>query len=162
MTFGKRQEVRKPKNIRNYVVWLLGRREHSEHELRKRLVQRGCDTAEIEDALKFVKEYDYQSDTRYASMKARSESSRRGNRRISMVLAQKGIAKTEVEEQIATLAPESERAIAAVGRFEGKPLDQKLRQKVWRFLASRGFTSSAISAAVKHLLSVREDALDHR
>lgn len=33
----ERKKPRKPKDIRNYVVWLLGRREYSEHELRERL-----------------------------------------------------------------------------------------------------------------------------
>lgn len=141
----------KPKNIRNYVIWLLGRREHSEHELRTRLKQRGCDQAEIDDALQFVQENGYQSDGRYAAMKARADAGRRGNRRIEFALADKGIAKEQIEEQLATLAPEEDRAIAAVTRFEGKIVDQKLKQKVWRFLGSRGFSSSAIKAAIAHL-----------
>lgn len=148
------QKPSKPKNIRNYVVWLLGRREHSEQELRKRLTQRGCDTIEIDDALAYVKEHGFQSDERYASMKVRSDANRRGDRRIRATLKQKGIDKEQIEEKLATLIPETERAITAVSRFEGKPLDQKLRQKVWRFLASRGFAGSTISAAVKHLQAV--------
>lgn len=141
----------KPKNIRSYLIWLLGRREYSEHELRKRLQQRECEPHEIEDAVNFVKECGYQSDSRYAAVKARAESRRRGDRQIRNTLTNKGIAKEEIEEQIANLAPEAERAIAAVSRFEGKELDQKLKEKVWRFLASRGFSSSAIRAAVEHL-----------
>jgi regulatory protein len=148
----------KPKNIRNYVVWLLGRREHSEHELRKRLAQRGCEPHEIDDAITFVKSYGYQSDQRYASMKARVEARRHGNRRVQFALASKGVAKDEIEEQISALAPESDRAIAAVNRFEGQVLDQKLKQKVWRFLGSRAFSSSAIRAAIDHLQAVLAQA----
>lgn len=146
-----RMESRKPKNVRNYVMWLLGRREHSEHELRQRLKQRGCEPHEIDDAIEFVKSYGFQSDERFAAMKARSEARRRGNRRIKSALAAKGIAEEQIEEQIAQLEPEPDRAIAAVSRFEGQPLDQKLRAKIWHYLRYRGFGSDAIRAAVAHL-----------
>ena len=147
----------KPKNIRNYVVWLLGRREYSEHEIRQRLTQRECTSEEIDDALQFVKSYGYQSDERYAAMKARAESKRRGNRRIEYTLASKGIAKEEIEDQLANLEPETDRAIAAVSRFEGQALEQKLKEKIWRFLSSRGFGSSAIKAAIEHLREILEE-----
>lgn len=158
MTFARpNTPVRKPKNIRNYVVWLLGRREHSEHELRCKLAQRGCDEAEIVDALAYVKEYGFQCDDRYAAMKAKADSRRRGNRQISRTLASKGIAAEKIEEQIADLQPEDRRAIEFVSRYEGKPIDVKLKQKIWRQLGSRGFGSNAIRAAIQHLKATPAD-----
>ena len=142
---------RKPKNIRNYVLWLLGRREWGEHELRTRLARRGCEAQEIDEALAYAKEQGFQSDTRYASMRARIDSSRRGNRRISYALKGKGISPDTIEQAISDLDPEADRAIAAVSRFEGATLDWRSKQKVWRFLGQRGFTPEAIRAAVAHL-----------
>lgn len=150
----ERKKPRKPKDIRNYVVWLLGRREYSEHELRERLAQRECEPHEIDEVIKWAQSNGYQSDSRYASMKARSEANRRGDRWIQYTLSSKGIAKEEIEEQIANLPSESERAVAAVSRFEGQPLDYKFKQKIWRFLGSRGFSPDAIRAAVEHLQEV--------
>jgi SOS response regulatory protein OraA/RecX len=60
---------------------------------------RRCEPAEIDDAIGFAKECGYQSDTRYASMKARNDAGRRGNRTIIFSLSKNGIAKEEIENE---------------------------------------------------------------
>ena len=144
---------------RDYIIYLLGRREYSEAELRTRLKTReGVTSPEMEEALAFVKEHGLQSDARYAASKARMESRRKGNRSIARTLNAQGIDSERITEELAALAPETERVIAAVRRYEGKRVDQALKGKVWRFLVSRGFSSGAIDAALTHLRDAARQA----
>ncbi len=149
---------RKRLTPREYIVFLLGRREYSELEVRQRLKQRGCEEAEIEDAVSFSKELGIQSDTRYATIKARSEGRRKGNRSIRRTLSQQGIETEQIDQELNELAPETERVLGAIKRFEGKPLDLKLKAKIWRFLMSRGFSRDAIESAFAHLKADPEAA----
>lgn len=146
----------KPKqSSKRYAVWLLSRREYSAAELRTKMIMRGYTAEEADEAMAFVTEHQFQSDERYAGMKARSTAHRAGNRRIAMVLKQKGIEEEIATSQIASLAPEDERAIEAASKFRRQiaeaGMTQELSQKIWRFLSYRGFSSQAIKAAMAAL-----------
>jgi regulatory protein len=136
---------------RDYLLFLLSRREYSEKELRTKLKLRTCTTLEVEEALGFIKELDLQSDARYASSKARAEARRKGNRSIRHVLASKGISAEQIALELQALPPEADRVLDAVRRFERKPLDLKLKGKVWRFLTARGFSQDAVKTGIAHL-----------
>jgi regulatory protein len=142
------------KRCRNYVLWLLGRREWSLKELRTRLKQKGYPLDIATDCLDQLAQLGLQSDTRFALSRARFQASRKGNRQISYDLSNKGISPELQDEALGTLEPEIDRVFHAASRFEGKPLTPELRAKAWRFLASRGFSSSAIKAAVARLAEV--------
>jgi len=136
---------------KRYLAWLLSRREYSAKQLRTKLKQKGYEPEAIEDALTLMQSYKFQSDERYAQMRARNDAPRSGDRRVRARLAESGIEPELAAEQIAQLAPESDRAMNLVGRFEGKPYDEALKTKVWRFLAYRGFSSEAIRHVLSHL-----------
>lgn len=142
---------RKRLSPRDYLIFLLGRREYSELELRQKLKLRECSDLEIDDAIAFVKELQLQSDERYAQSKARTDGRRKGNRVIRQNLSRQGISSERIEQELQNIPAESERAIEVAHRFEGKKLDLKTKGKVWRFLAYRGFSSDAIKTALNHL-----------
>lgn len=135
----------------SYTLWLLGQRDYSASELRKKLAFKEYTPEEIEAALAYVQENHYQDDTRYARVKAEAKARKLGNRRIRQTLAEKGIEAEVISAQLEQMDPETERVISAVSRFEGKPLTPEQRQKVFRFLAYRGFSSAATKAAFSHL-----------
>jgi len=136
---------------REYLLFLLSRREYSEQELRSRLKVRACTSSEIDEALCIIKELDLQSDVRYAGAKARAEGRRKGNRSVRQVLRNKGIATDQINLELAALPPEGDRVLQAVRRFENKLLDAKLKDKVWRFLMARGFSADSIKNGIAHL-----------
>jgi len=136
---------------KRYLAWLLSRREYSAHQLRTKLKQKGYEPAAIEEALELMQSYKYQSDERYAQMRARNDAPRSGDRGVRARLAASGIDADLAAEQISQLAPEADRAKELVKRFAGKPYDEALKTKVWRFLAYRGFSSDAIKRALAHL-----------
>jgi len=137
--------------IKNYVLWLLGQREYSAKQLRSRLKLKGYGVAEIEELLTLLQTYNYQSDERFAEVVVRTGSARLGNRGVQAKLMAGGVDEEIASAQLSQLAPEADRARALVERFEGKLLDEQLRNKVWRYLTYRGFSSSSIRQAVSHL-----------
>lgn len=145
---------------RSYMLWLLSRRDYSALQLRERLRLRGYEEADVEAAIALAQSYNYQSDTRYAQGRVRSDAPRMGDRRLRAQLARSGIDVDVAREQLQDLAPENERVLQLLGRFEGRSLDEGLRAKVWRFLAYRGFSSSAIRAALAHLAQTAPNGED--
>lgn len=146
-----RRKPSPPKNPRQYALSLLVRREWGAEELRKRLIQKGLDAVVVEDTLAFLQEHGLQSDARFVASRARGLSSRKGNRAIVQDLRQKGVEPELIEAEVSVLDDEHERAKHAARRFEGKMLDESLKAKVWRFLASRGFSSGAIKSALRYI-----------
>jgi regulatory protein len=150
-----KKEKEKPRqSSKSYALWHLSRREFSAAELRKKIIQRGYSEQEADEAMAFVQEHNYQSDERYAGMKARSTAHRSGNRKIQMVLRTKGVEDTVVQEQIEALPPEAERAVEAIEKFrklaEGG-VSRELSTKIWRYLGYRGFSGDAIKRAIDAL-----------
>jgi len=151
---------RKPRqSAKNYGVWLLGRREWSEKELRARFALKGYESAEIEEAIQFLKAYGLQSDARFAGSKVRTNAGRAGNAKILQQLKLAGISQDVAQEALESSAPELERAFAVLQRrFAGRPADLETRTRAWRFLASRGFGGSTIEKAWRQF---KEAASDH-
>lgn len=146
-----RRQASPPKNPRQYALSLLVRREWGAAELKQRLTQKGLAEDVVEDTLAFLQEHGLQSDERFVASRARGLSSRKGNRAIVMHLKQKGVEPELIEAEVSELGDEHERAKHAARRFEGRLFDEALKAKVWRFLASRGFSSGAIKSALRHI-----------
>lgn len=142
------------RSAQSYALWLLSRREYSAKELAAKLTQRGYPAEAAAEAVTWAQSHGFQNDTRFAESSARSHSRRMGDRRVAAELAEKGISRELAAQQLEELQPEGERAVDIARRFEGKPLDEALKAKVWRFLAYRGFSSGAIKAAIAHLKDV--------
>lgn len=154
-TDASRGKKEKPsQSSKSYAVWHLSRREFSAAELRKKIILRGYSEEEADEAIAFVQANNFQSDERYAGMKARSTAHRAGNRKIQMVLRTKGVDETVAQAQIETLAPEAERAVEATERFRklaAGGVTRELSAKVWRYLSYRGFSPDAIKQALQRL-----------
>jgi regulatory protein len=142
----------KPKQpAKRYMIWLLSRQDYSAKALRDKLLSKEYPLDEVDTALAWAQENGYQSDERYARVRANSTSQKQGNRRLTMGLQQKGIAADLAKAQLENLPPEEERVLNVVRKFEGKPLTQELRQKIYRFLGTRGFMGKPVKTAFRHL-----------
>lgn len=138
-----------------YAVWLLARQDYSAAALRRKLGSKGYDETEVEDAMAFVIGNRYQDDGRFAEQRSRGIENRAGNRRIEMTLRQKGIEAGLAKSQVQQLAPEEERVLHAVAKFQAQAkrdgMSQELKLKIYRFLAYRGFSSKAIRTGIESL-----------
>lgn len=158
-TFNRKRsgfDKEKPKQpARKYAIWLLSKWEYSAEVLKRKLVLRGYSQEEAADAISFAVENGFQSDERYACSKARAAQNRAGDLKIALALKQKGISPEVSKSQIAALPPEEERARRAASKFKSQLANQgmnaDLKQKIYRSLGSRGFSSKSVKAAIDEL-----------
>lgn len=139
----------------NAALNLLARREHSQTELRQKLTKRFPDDSDsIETVLQRLIDAGLQSDERFAEALFRSQVSRsRGPIRILHEARQKGI-QGEMEHQIGAcdidwfeLARQ-----AAERKLSSDDLrDPKVKARLARFLAYRGFDSEQVWQVLGHL-----------
>lgn len=137
------------------AIRLLSRREHGTFELFEKLLRKGHDKQEIQDALVDCQQRGFLSDARYTEQLCRV----RMNQGVGPLRIQQELQARRVEESLIeqTLAVGQEewvcRARAVVlKKFRGvkAPTFEQL-QKQKRFLAYRGFPNEIIAKAIKEL-----------
>lgn len=134
----------------------LGRREHSAQQLRRKLVSRGYDEDTAAEAVGELSERGWQSDSRFAEMLIRS----RVNQGYGRMYIEGDLRVAGVPDAEATAALEAadvdwtQAAIDLHARKYGKaPEAMAERNKQYRYLAGRGFTSDQIRKALKGAVS---------
>ncbi len=132
----------------------LVRREHSQAELRRKLLQRYDSNNVIEQVLQQLVEQRLQSDARFTEIYIRMRAERGyGPVRINDELQQRGISDAIIAEFLeADDAMWFDYAKAVWKKKYGKQLPQSYheRAKQMRFLQYRGFTMAQINAVVKN------------
>ena len=119
----------------------LARRDYSERGLRERLIRAGVEPGPLEEAITELREVGLLDDERFAGRRARALAERgKGNAAIRMDL--RGIDAELVEDALAELEPERERAARIVSRRGSSP-------KTARLLASRGFDREVVELAAE-------------
>jgi regulatory protein len=119
----------------------LARRPLSEHELEERLVRRGVAPAARGDVRRTLTSAGYLDDAKVAAGRAALLAERgSGDELIRHDLLGRGISSEAIEEAVAGLAPEAERAREVVRRRGGGAATA-------RWLAARGFDQEAVEAA---------------
>ena len=146
----------------NTAVRLLTRRDHTSFEILQKLGQRGFDGRIIERVLAECRRLEYIDDERTARIYI-GQLARRGFgfRRIRLELRKKGLTGERFEIILNERRAEiDEREIAhkvmlkKMKSFESVEDLQKRRDKMYRFLYSRGFDASVISEVIKKLPKV--------
>jgi regulatory protein len=158
-------------HLRNRALRALAMRECSVAKLREKLVEEaakqtanslagtsleGSEQLDIIEAVMALLEADgYVSDARFSESRARSLSGRgKGQFVIAQKLSEAGVPKDIKREQMQALELDIDWGANALGLLQRKfakesTLDAAQRAKAQRFLASRGFNSTAIRFALK-------------
>ncbi|MHA7881049.1 MAG: regulatory protein RecX [Saccharospirillum sp.] len=139
----------------NTALNLLARREHSQQELREKLLRRYPEAVErIEQTLTQLVEQGLQDDQRFAEAFVRSRVQRgHGPVRICFDARQRGV-ETRVKDALSDAEIdwfESAAAIAERKLGSADPSDRKTQARLYRFLAQRGFQPDHIRHAVDSL-----------
>ena len=140
--------------IRQRAFRLLARREHSEHELRQKLIARGAVSEHLERLLPALKADNYLSDQRFTDALVRNRIERgQGPLKIRYELNQKGVAAELIELAVDETDPMWVKQLRSVWskKFNNdmpKNYEQWARQA--RFLQTRGFTTEQIRAVVSY------------
>ena len=137
---------------------ILSLRDHSEAELRRKLAGKGYEEQGIEESVARLKELGYLDDLRFARSFASSalRNGRGYGGRLKLELSRRGVAPGIVSEVLAELSAEyDERELLAqlierrYPAFDAATAPDKEKRKVVGYLQRRGFSLSAIFAALK-------------
>jgi regulatory protein len=142
-------------SVRGAALTLLGRRDYTAAELTQRLLDKGHDAGEVAEQIESLVADGTINEQRIAEVHVRvaSQIKGRGRMRIRQELLARGIAKSVVEAVLAGIPADDESA--AIQKFLSRKrvpeqLDQRARNKVFQQLMRKGFTSDAISKALRH------------
>lgn len=125
----------------NYALYLLSKRDYSEKELRHKLTLKEYEEQEIEQAVERAKENGWQSDERFCAGYIRYRSRQGiGALRLKQELRLKGIADWQIEDELDKAEIDwYELAETVFEKKRPNRWDLKAKQKMWRFMISRGF-----------------------
>lgn len=143
-----------PERLRGIAFAMLARREHSQKEMRTKLISYGADKADVDALLAELSERNYQSDERMSGVLLR-ESLRKGQgkRRLQHTLKKHNISADMLEEELADVDWLVEAVRLRCKRFgEELPIDQKQKARQLRFLQYRGFGADVCYKAIKMTL----------
>lgn len=138
--------------IWNSTIRMLSMREHSRHELRRKLIQRHFDENDIDQVLDRLQSEGLQNDARFVEQYIRS----RGNKgygpiRIRMELKEKGISDELSVVGLEASETDWNKLIRNVKnkKFKGKiAADWNEKSKQMKFLEYRGFTHEQIRSCM--------------
>ena len=148
-------------------IKLLGARDHSSAELRRKLAERDVDPDTTDAVLSELAEHRYVDDARYARLYAEQRANRgHGPRSIESKLAERGLSPSDVAAALDELGADwTERAEAALtAKFRDDQIadpEPRVRAKVARFLQGRGFSAGdsmrAVDAARSRIVAAAND-----
>ena len=78
-------------SAKSYAIFFLAKREYSQKELYTKMKQKEYPEDEIQEALEWIIENNYQSDERYAIAKTKYRANSDGNLKLKQALQEKGI-----------------------------------------------------------------------
>ncbi|WP_028357876.1 recombination regulator RecX [Brackiella oedipodis] len=139
-------------NLLAKAVAILSRREHSEAELRQKLLKFSTDRAEIDAVITRLQKENWQSDQRFVQAFVHSHDFKWGSRKILDALKPHDLSTQQIQEvQEQLRESEYDRAYAVWSRkFAHKPcLTLKDKAKQIRFLSARGFSADVVYKIVK-------------
>jgi regulatory protein len=146
----------------------LARRDHSESELRRALLERGHEDEEVEAALRRLRSEGYLDDGSFAERYARSRLAGRGlgRLRVRQGLRQRGVERGTAEAGLSAAlrdVPEADVLEAVARRYwRQRTRDEpalRLR-KLWAFLLRRGFPASLVNERLRALWPRWQDAIE--
>lgn len=136
----------------SYTLWLLGRRDYSERELRERLARKETPLADVERVIDRLRDLDLIDDAKVGALLVRSKQRKKGIFALRRALRRKGIegetARKALEPVTDATQLAAARAILAKHAWRFEDRDSKARSRAFAFLARRGFPPDVAGAAV--------------
>lgn len=133
---------------------LLNHKDRTEVELRQKLKEKGFDEEIIEKTIAYVKSFGYVNDLSYAERYILNKQNSKSKREIYVALAQRGISKEYIELAF-QMSFESESEVEAIRRlcekkhFSAENSTEVEKQKLYNYLARKGFHSEEIRQVLK-------------
>lgn len=146
-------------NCKETALKIIERSYKTKKEMEKRLLEKGYNLEEINETLKFLKRYNFINDESYAKAFVKDKTKTQGKQKIKYALKNKGISEEIIEEELSNLDMEREKEnanILALKKYNiliKRENDKyKIKEKIIRFLISRGYNYEVAKDAVKEIL----------
>jgi SOS response regulatory protein OraA/RecX len=139
---------------KDYLFAMLSRGAKTEMEARIRLCQKGYRYESITNALALAKQYGYISDSAFAETYVEINKASKGGYRIRSELKCRGVPDEIISQATAGIKETEKDSAARMAQklAAGKDLaDRKTKERLFRQLASRGFSYDAIKKAISEL-----------
>lgn len=141
------------KRCRKRALHLLEQMDRSENKLREKLALGEYPKECIDDAISYVKSFNYLSDERMARNYVRYHQNALSRGQLKTKLLQKGISRDDVDTAIEEeyIADETEHIIKLLQKKKYCPnsCDEKEFAKIYNYILRRGFKSSDVMAIMK-------------
>lgn len=153
---------RPAKSILTRAIDALSRREYSRRDLGRKLAQNlaeGETREQVTETLDRLESLGLLSDERYAEAKVRAAAGRMGDYRLRRELRMSGVSEERIDAALETVEePEDVRALRMWRRRWSEPPENwREREKMTRYLLTRGFGMSAISRVLRGEVELPED-----
>lgn len=146
-------------NIRDYVLHLIAFRDRTEKEIRDKLKEKNYGEDEIDDEIRFLKDYGYINDLRFAEHFTHDAINLKkwGKIRIRMELVKKGIDRDVADNVIEDAFSELDEDLVLLqmqSRFKNSDFsNMKERTRIFNFFMRRGFSTEEIKGAMNKMSS---------
>ena len=143
--------MRQPLSLKARALKYLSMREHSRLELGRKLSRYAEEGDDVEALLDFLEKNNWLSQERFAESLVNRRAGRYGNGRVLAELQQHGVKGDALDELKSGLKDTEAKRAREVWRrkFGTAPQDAEQRSKQMRFLLQRGFSQSAVRAALQ-------------
>ena len=135
------------------ALHLLEKQDRSEKNLREKLKEGGYSSEVIDVAIDYINEYGYLDDARMAASHVRFYQDSRSKQRIKQDLLAKGISidviERVLEEEYTSNEEDLIEQLLIKKHYDKDNATYEEKGKIYRFLASRGFSSDSINRVLK-------------
>lgn len=142
-------------NAKAYLYNMLSRKNRTVKEARDKLYEKGYHKDAVEYAIEAVSRYGYLDDLEYAKNFVESAMRNKGSYRLRQELKLKGVSEENLTSALENLETETEyiraRELAKKHLGEKDMEDEKVRQRLFRFLVSRGYSYDVVKNVMKEL-----------
>lgn len=139
--------------VKKRALFLLERMDRTEHQLYEKLRQSGYPEVCVEAAVNYVKQFRYIDDLRYAKTYIRYQQQKKSRQRLMIDLMKKGVARDLIEQALAEEFASDERKmiqeLLEKRHYDASTADRKEQQRMYQYLARRGFRSGDILSVMR-------------
>ncbi len=142
-------------NAKGYLYNMIARKARTTKEARERLYEKGYRKDAVDYAIESVSAYGYLDDGEYAKNYVSNAVRSKGGYRLRRELQLKGVSDESIAEALIEVDSDSE-FISAVTLAEKylknkDATDVKVKEKLFRYLVSRGYGYDAVKKVMKHV-----------
>ena len=139
----------------NVGLNLVSKFSKTEKQLKNYLKEKGFAFQAINYAVQKLKEYNYINDEAYAHNYYLTKKNIKGKKAIAYELKNRGVSEETIQNLLNQDLESEEEVIEKIAKkfIKNKPNDPKLKEKLFRHLAGKGFNFEAINKTTKKILS---------